>query len=207
MKQLFGLLVIVLILGLVYWFTKKSAPLFSQSKPLSDDVAQKRLSSKIKVLQKFLDKNPKYNNELVFLADLKIMSGKNRFFVYDLKENKIADQGLMAHGSGSETGIDGKLHFSNIPNSNTTSLGMYAIGKDYVGKFGKAYKLFGLDKTNDNAFERFIVLHHYEKVPYEEQDDPICNSLGCPMVNETFFSRLEKRIDASQKPILLYLYY
>ena len=181
--------------------------MFSQSKPLSDDVAQKRLSSKIKVLQKFLDKNPKYNNELVFLADLKIMSGKNRFFVYDLKENKIADQGLMAHGSGSETGIDGKLHFSNIPNSNTTSLGMYAIGKDYVGKFGKAYKLFGLDKTNDNAFERFIVLHHYEKVPYEEQDDPICNSLGCPMVNETFFSRLEKRIDASQKPILLYLYY
>jgi hypothetical protein len=80
MKQLFGLLVIVLILGLGYWFTKKSAPLFSQSKPLSDDVAQKRLSSKIKVLQKFLDKNPKYNNELVFLADLKIMSGKNRFF-------------------------------------------------------------------------------------------------------------------------------
>ena len=207
MKQLFGLLVIVSTLGLGYWFTKKSAPLFSQSKPLSDDVAQKRLSSKIKVLQKFLDKNPKYNNELVFLADLKIMSGKNRFFVYDLKENKIADQGLMAHGSGSETGIDGKLHFSNIPNSNTTSLGMYAIGKDYVGKFGKAYKLFGLDKTNDNAFERFIVLHHYEKVPYEEQDDPICNSLGCPMVNETFFSRLEKRIDASQKPILLYLYY
>ena len=207
MKQLFGLLVIVLVLGLGYWFTKKSAPLFSQSKPLSDDVAQKRLSSKIKVLQKFLDKNPKYNNELVFLADLKIMSGKNRFFVYNLKQNKITDQGLMAHGSGSETGIEGELYFSNIPDSNTTSLGLYAIGKDYVGKFGKSYKLFGLEKTNDKAFERFIVLHHYEKVPYEEQSNPICNSLGCPMVNETYFGRLEKLIDASEKPILLYLYY
>jgi hypothetical protein len=207
MKQLFGLLVIVLTLGLGYWFSKKSAPVFSETKPLSDDAVQKRLLSKIKVLQKFLEKNPKYNNELVFLADLKIMSGKNRFFVYDLKQNKVTDQGLMAHGSGSETGIEGKLYFSNIPDSNTTSLGMYAIGKDYVGKFGKSYKLFGLEKTNDKAFERFIVLHHYEKVPYEEQGSPICNSLGCPMVNETFFNRLEKLIDISEKPILLYLYY
>ena len=182
MKQLFGLLVIVSTLGLGYWFSKKSAPVFSEAKPLSDDAVQKRLLSKIKVLQKFLEKNPKYSNELVFLADLKIMSGKNRFFVYDLKQNKVTDQGLMAHGSGSETGIGGKLYFSNIPDSNTTSLGMYAIGKDYVGKFGKSYKLFGLEKTNDKAFERFIVLHHYEKVPYEEQGSPICNSLGCSIV-------------------------
>ena len=36
----------------------------------------------------------------------------------------------MAHGSGSETGIEGGLYFSNIPDSNTTSLGMYAIGKE-----------------------------------------------------------------------------
>ena len=47
----------------------------------------------------------------------------------------------------------------------------------------------------------------FEKVPYEEQSSPICNSLGCPMVNEIFFNRLEKIIDASEKPILLYLYY
>lgn len=207
MKQLLGLFFIIVTLGLGYWYSKKSTPQLNQSKFLSDDDAQNRLLSKIKMLQQFLEKNPKYNNQLVFVADLKIMSGKNRFFVYDLKENKIADQGLMSHGSGSETSIEGKLHFSNIPNSNTTSLGMYAIGKDYVGKFGKAYKLFGLDKTNDKAFERFIVLHHYEKVPYEEQDSPICNSLGCPMVNEIFFGRLEKLIDASEKPILLYLYY
>jgi hypothetical protein len=207
MKQLFGLLVIVLTLGLGYWFTKKSNPAFIQSKPLSDDAAQKRLLSKIKALQKFLEKNPKYNNEVVFLADLKIMSGKNRFFVYDLKQNKVTDQGLMAHGSGSETGIEGELHFSNIPNSNTSSLGKYAIGHHYVGKFGKAYKLYGLDKTNDKAFERFIVLHYYDKVPYEQQLEPICNSLGCPMVNEKFFNRLEKILDNSEKKILLNIYY
>lgn len=207
MKQLFGLLFIIVTLGLGYWYSKKTVPQLKQSKLLSDDDTQKRLLSKIKVLQKFLDKNPKYNNELVFLSDLKIMSGKNRFFVYDLKQNKVTDQGLMAHGSGSETGMEGELYFSNIPDSNTTSLGIYAIGKDYVGKFGKSYKLFGLEKTNDKAFERFIVLHHYEKVPYEEQSSPICNSLGCPMVNETFFNRLEKLIDVSEKPILLYLYY
>lgn len=207
MKRLSGIFFIMVTLGLGYWYWKKSSPLSSQSNPISDDDVQKRQYTKIREIEKFIENNPKYNEAIVFLADLKINSGKNRFFVYNLKENQCIDQGLMSHGSGSETGIEGKLHFSNIPDSYTTSLGKYEIGHHYIGKFGKAYKLFGLDKTNDKALERFIVLHHYEKVPYEEQSSPICNSLGCPMVNEIFFNRLEKIIDASEKPILLYLYY
>ena len=138
---------------------------------------------------------------------MKIKSGKNRFFIYNLKENKITDQGLVAHGSGSETGIQNQLKFSNVPNSNASSLGKYSIGNHYYGKFGKAYKLYGLDKTNSKAFERFIVLHYFSKVPYEEQLNPICNSLGCPMVNEKYFNRIEKLVDASDKKILLNIYY
>ena len=41
--------------------------------------------------------------------------GKTVFFIYDLKENKIIDRGIVAHGSVSETEIKGKLKFSNIP--------------------------------------------------------------------------------------------
>lgn len=194
-------------LGLGYWYTKVIAPLSKPALPIFDEETQKRLAVNVKTIRKFLAGNSRYNSNIVFLADLKIMSGKNRFFVYNLKLNKIADQGLMAHGSGSETGIGGELKFSNIPNSYASSLGKYEIGHHYIGKFGKAYKLNGLDKTNDKALERFIVLHHFEKVPYEEQSDPICNSLGCPMLNETFFNRLEKIIDHSEKPMLLMLYY
>ncbi|WP_396195312.1 murein L,D-transpeptidase catalytic domain-containing protein [Flavobacterium sp.] len=207
MKKLFGVVFMMVSLGLGYLYSKKNLSLSTELKPISNDEVQKRLHLKVREIEKYLKNNPKYNDEIFFLADLKIASGNNRFFIFNLKENKLTDQGLMAHGSGSETGVEGKLQFSNIPNSYTTSLGKYAIGNDYIGKFGKAYKLYGLDQTNNKAFERFIVLHYYEKVPYEEQSSPICNSLGCPMVNETFFNRLEKIIDSSKKPILLYLYY
>ncbi|WP_240976551.1 murein L,D-transpeptidase catalytic domain-containing protein [Flavobacterium rivulicola] len=173
----------------------------------SEDTINRRLQQQAESLKTFIKKNSEYNSDLVFLIDMKIKSGENRFFVYDLKEHKIKDQGLVAHGSGSETGSENQLKFSNIPNSNTTSLGKYAIGHHYVGKFGKAYKLYGLDKTNDKAFERFIVLHYYDKVPYEQQSEPICNSLGCPMVNEKFFNRLEKILDNAEKKILLNIYY
>lgn len=138
---------------------------------------------------------------------MKIPSGKNRFFVYDLKANKILDKGLVAHGSGSETEIKGKLKFSNVPNSLSTSLGSYCIGNSYVGKFGKAYRLHGLDKTNSNAFRRDIVFHYYYDVPYKEKDGYICNSFGCPMVNKKYFERIAKLIDASESNILLNIYY
>jgi hypothetical protein len=208
MKKILGAIFVLTSLGLgYYWYLKKSFSMSTHIKLVSDDETQKRLRSKVQEIETFLKQNPKYNDEIIFMADLKIHSGKNRFFIYDLKDQKVTDRGLMAHGSGSETGLEGELKFSNIPDSHTTSLGKYAIGNDYVGKFGKAYKLYGLDQSNSKAFDRFIVLHHYDKVPYEEQTNPIVNSLGCPMVNEKFFTRLAEIIDHSEKPLLLYLYY
>jgi len=172
-----------------------------------NDSSKNKLQDQIKEVKKVVDSNLKYNNEIAFFIDMKIPSGKNRFFVYDLKKDAVIDQGLVAHGSGSETGIQGKLKFSNTNNSLATSLGKYYIGNSYVGKFGKSYRLYGLDKTNSNAFDRAVVLHKYFDVPYEEQADYICNSYGCPMVNEKYFKRIENRIDNSKTNILLVIYY
>lgn len=177
---------------------KSSKPVYSYEEKLKSETTE---------IRNFLGKTPKYNSNVVFLLDMKIESGKNRFFVYDLKHNKILHKGLVGHGSGSETGIAGKLKFSNTKDSNCSSLGRYAIGNSYFGTFGKAYKLYGLDKTNSNAFDRNIVLHKYVDVPFEEQVNPICNSLGCPMVNEKFFGVIEKTIDSSKKKIILVIYY
>lgn len=171
------------------------------------NLRKEKLNTEIAQVEKLLKSNAHYNSEIAFFLDMRIPSMKNRFFIYDLKAGKIVDQGLVAHGSGSETGVSGQLKFSNINNSLSTSLGKYAIGHSYTGKFGKAYKLYGLDQTNSNAFSRAIVLHKYEKVPYEEQETYICNSHGCPMVNVTFYSRIEKIIDASDKKIILNIYY
>ena len=167
----------------------------------------KRIEFQIADIKKLINKNPQYNNKIAFFVDMKIPSGKNRFFVYDLKADKIIDKGLVAHGSGSETGIKGKLRFSNVPNSLSTSLGKYYIGKHYYGKFGRAYKLYGLDETNSNAFKRDIVFHYYYDVPYKEKDGYICNSFGCPMVNKKYFDRISRLIDSSESNILMSIYY
>lgn len=177
---------------------KNSKPIYSY---------EEKLKSEVNEIRRFLGKSPKYNSDVAFFLDMKVESGRNRFFVYDLQNNKLLDKGLVGHGSGSETGIYGELKFSNVKNSNCSSLGKYAIGGSYSGRFGKAYKLYGLDKSNSNAFDRNIVLHKYEDVPFEEQPYPICNSLGCPMVNEKFFNVLEQQIDTSKKKILLVMYY
>jgi len=172
-----------------------------------NDSSKEKLENQVNQIRKVIQSNSKYNKEFAFFIDMKIPSGKNRFFVYDFKKGVIIDQGLVAHGSGSETGIQGNLKFSNTNNSLATSLGKYYIGNSYIGRFGKAYKLYGLDKTNSNAFDRAIVLHKYFDVPYEQQTDYICNSYGCPMVNEKYFKRIEKIIDNSKNNILLAIYY
>jgi hypothetical protein len=185
--------------------------LFISSKPYYGEerysLEIERIHNRIDELKSMLNANSKYNSKIAFFIDMRIPSGKNRFFVYDLENNTILDQGLVAHGSGSETGVKGELKFSNTPNSNCTSLGRYSIGNNYKGIFGKAYRLYGLEETNSNAFSRAIVLHHYSAVPYEEQDHYISRSKGCPMVNEQFFKRIEKIIDSSKSNILLDIYY
>lgn len=202
MKKIFFVFLVLLLFFIGYKILWKE-----EGKEEKTLVKEKIDPARINEVKKVIKGNSKYNTKIAFFIDMKIPSGKNRFFVYDLKENKIIDKGLVAHGSGSETGTKGKLKFSNVPNSLSTSLGKYAIGNHYNGKFGKAYKLYGLDKTNSNAFERDIVFHHYFDVPYKEKDGYICNSYGCPMVNKKYFDRMAEIIDDSESDIVMSIYY
>lgn len=153
----------------------------------------------------FLQTHNKYNQELVFLLDMRLPSQNYRFFVLDIKKDSIVENGLVAHGSGSVMGDS--LVFSNIPESYQSSIGNYKVGAKYTGSFGKSYKLHGLDKTNNNAFKRYIVLHPYSCVPDEQQEYPICESLGCAMVSDNFMNTLYGIIDSSNNPILMVMYY
>ena len=164
-----------------------------------------QLKTKASVL-KDLTVNKKYNGEICFLIDMQIASGKNRFFIYDIKNDSVLQAGLVAHGS-CDDGFQRVPTFSDKPNSGCTSTGKYRIGKPYYGIFGLAYKLYGLDSTNKHAFDRNIVLHAYDCVPEQETYPvPVCNSRGCPMVSPGFLNRLKLIIDQSKKPILLWIF-
>jgi hypothetical protein len=142
-----------------------------------------------------------------FLLDMRLPSGKNRFFVYNLEKDSVEIAGLVTHGKGSGKGTDA-LTFSNMPNSNCTSLGKYKLGKSYQGMFGLSYKLYGMEKTNNKALYRSVVLHSYFGVPKKEvYPAPICVSEGCPAISPEFLSQIKIYMDASNAPILLWIYY
>ncbi|HEU0064491.1 MAG TPA: murein L,D-transpeptidase catalytic domain family protein, partial [Flavisolibacter sp.] len=129
-----------------------------------------------------------------------------RFFIYDLKNDRIINSGLVAHGSCNNYFLE-NVWFSNLPGCGCSSSGLYKIGSKYIGKFGKSYKLTGLEKTNSNALKRAIVLHSYKDIPdHEIYPNPIGNSLGCPMTSYKFFNILSNYIDSSKRPILLYIF-
>lgn len=163
--------------------------------------------SQLKHAEDFLNKNRSFNQDICFLIDMARPSGSYRFFIYSMKKDSVLYSGLVAHGSGSESTESDELIFSNTPNSYQSSLGNYKVGASYIGSFGKSYKLHGLDPTNNKALQRAIVLHRLSCVPDEEQDYPICLSLGCPMVSDNFMEVLYKIIDTSSRPILMRIYY
>jgi len=165
------------------------------------------IHQKVIEIKQYLSKNSSYNQQTAILINMRIPSGRKRLFVCDLTKGIVKYQALVAHGSGSETERQDSLSFSNTPNSYKTSLGRYRIGKSYVGAYGKSYVLHGLDSSNNKAQERAIVLHRLDCVPDEEQEEPICLSLGCPMVSDRFFQTLDLIIEASSKPVILYIFY
>ncbi len=147
----------------------------------------------------------KYNDRYCFLIDMSLPSGAERFFIYDLQKDSILSSSPVAHGNCFEYWLEGR-RYSNVVGSGCTSLGKYRIGIPYTGKWGYSYKLHGLDSSNNNAFERTVVLHGHSCVPENAVNDEICQSNGCPTVAPGFLLTLKKMINGSAKPLLLWIF-
>jgi hypothetical protein len=146
------------------------------------------------------------STEYCFLIDMSLPSGRNRFFIYDMKKNSIIYSGLVSHGSCNETFL-ARPKFSNESKSGCSSLGKFKVGEFYNGKYGRSFRLYGLDNCNSNAYKRAVVIHGYDCVPDEEiYPRVLCNSFGCVMVSYKFFDKISQMIKSSEKPIVLWIY-
>jgi hypothetical protein len=163
-----------------------------------------KLKLKAAIAAKFV-RQKGLNESICFLIDMSLPSGQNRFFIYNLKSDSLQAHGLVAHGNCFEYWLEGR-RYSNVVGSGCTSLGKYKIGNHYTGKFGYSYKLLGLDSSNNNAFERTVVLHAHSCIPETEVENEICQSNGCPTVAPMFLEQLKKIINTSIKPVLLWIY-
>ena len=147
-----------------------------------------------------------YSDKYAMLIDLGMHSGSKRFFVVQLNNEKIVLAGLVTHGSSPSVLKPGERAYSNVTGSLCSSLGRYKIGVSYQGTFGLAYKLHGLDTSNNHAFERAVVLHSHSCVPDTETSEGICQSWGCPTISPAFLQSISPLIDKSARPVLLEIY-
>lgn len=121
--------------------------------------------------------------EILTLIDFSKSSNEKRLWVIDLKSKTVLHHTLVAHGRNS--GDEYASKFSNIPNSNQSSLGFYVTGATYIGKHGKSLILHGVEKgINDKAQERAIVMHaaDYVSEGFIKKVGRLGRSFGCPAI-------------------------
>ena len=97
------------------------------------------------------------------VLDFSAHSSTPRFHLVDRASGRVLQTFRVAHGHGSEgSRRDGYAEvFSNVPDSNTSSLGLYRTAETYMSQVfpGVAMRMDGLSPTNSNARSRFIVIH------------------------------------------------
>ena len=97
------------------------------------------------------------NDSLIVLVDYSYPVFMKRFWVYNLKTDKVV---LNTHVSHSwKSGLVFATQFSNTPGSNLSSTGLIRISEKYYGKYGPSLRLDGLEKNNNKIRERAIVIH------------------------------------------------
>lgn len=139
------------------------------------------------------------------VIDFSRPSTEKRMWVYDLGTRELLFQEHVAHGRNSGHNLANA--FSNIPESNQSSLGLYRAAESYIGKHGYSLRLDGLEKgINDRARERAIVIHGAEYVngATAQAQGRLGRSLGCPAVRPEISRSL---IDAVKDGGLLFAYY
>lgn len=160
----------------------------------------------------FCKKN-RYDTLNCMLIDMSVHSGNNRFMVWDFSKDTVLLAGLVSHGCGQEPwGKDNTKEtpvFSNADNSHCSSLGKYKIGARGYSQWGIKvnYLLHGLEKTNNNALGRAIVLHSWEDIPDEElYPHGTPEGWGCPAVSNALLKKVDSMLRNKSRPVLLWIY-
>jgi len=136
------------------------------------------------------------SHDRIAIADFATPSFRPRFHIVNLGNGEVQSF-LVAHGVGSDPEHTGLLHsFSNAINSEATSEGAFLTADYYVGKHGDSQRLLGLDPTNNNAFDRAIVVHSawYSNADMVAKHGKLGRSQGCFAVGENELAKVFERL-------------
>ncbi len=158
-------------------------------------------------------KSSKFNTDFCILIDMSLHSGVKRLVVWDFKTNSSSKKYLVGHGCGNNrwSSDESKDHpeFSNEDGSHLSSLGKYKIQGRGYSDWGihVKYLMHGLEKTNSNALQRFIVFHSWNLMSDEEvfpKGSP--EGWGCPTVSNNAMKEIDPMLQKSKKPVLMWIY-
>lgn len=150
------------------------------------------------------------NEDYCLFVDYGIPSGTPRLFVWSFKENAVVARTYAMHGPGKGSTAE-KPVFSNMPGSQCSSLGRFAVTKKHGEKLKRSFKLQGLDTDNQTAWARGLMIHrsswvdkniHKTYIPLHAKS---CE--GCVTVSSNGMDYLEKLINSQKKELLLWSFY
>lgn len=149
------------------------------------------------------------DDKYYIFIDFRIPSGKFRFFLYDIEQQRFVISSKCAHGYGGGS-TDTIPQFSNEHGSCATSLGTYHVEDVHrMFKNGRlAINVQGLDSTNFNANARGIKIHggmRYGEI-YPRYIELGMISEGCFALSDPNFSALMVAVATRPKHILLEAY-
>lgn len=158
---------------------------------LNNGVKESQYNKLMGYLNKY--RNQIKNTKYATFVDFAKPSSQERMFVLNLETGALKKY-LVAHGKNS-----GELYatsFSNTPESNKSSLGLYVVQGSYIGKHGTSLFMDGLEGSNNNARERNIVIHsaNYVSKSFVKSQGRLGRSLGCPAMNANDFSLVKNQI-------------
>lgn len=131
------------------------------------------------------------------IVDFNQPSTQKRLYVFDAQNHSV-NQYFVAHGKGTDPNHDSVADvFSNVPDSNCSSLGIYRCAETYTGIHGLSLKLDGLESTNSNARDRAIVMHKAEYVSQEfiDANGKLGRSDGCFAVENAVYDTLIHQLE------------
>ena len=137
----------------------------------------------------------------LYIVDFQAHSSKPRLFRLDLVTGK-ATAFRTAHGRGSDPAHTGYAErFSNVPDSNASSVGAYlTVGQAWGAKHGPNVLLDGLDPTNSEVRDRAIIVHaaDYCEPAYLNANGKLGRSFGCFAVSQNDLNALRPDMDAGR---------
>jgi len=169
-----------------------------------------RLESKAKIASEWCSRNG-YRTDICVLVDFSLASGKNRYFIYDLKNHRVVSKSPCAHGWGGRLSMDNiwRTKVSNVPGSKLSSVGKCRItgeGKMYRRKM-RCIRLEGLDASNSNISKRGIYIHdcfvQTAIAPLPMIPGP---SEGCFAVSMRAYNKTSGLLHENRTPILLWAF-